>query len=121
MNILAKLFPPKVVYRTKLVAIPTFQPWDAHDQKVTESFLRSEQGAKFINACRHKVYSDHLNACHQTGNAEQTNAAVRGANDIIFFMLSLGNEGSISSQSDLVKADDTSPDERESGALTHRV
>lgn len=96
MNWLKNIFKRKVVLVKVPVAIPTVQRWSAADQKAMAAFLKTEQGRKLIETCRHKLFSDHLDACQTPGNAEVHNASMRGANNIVSFMLYLASEDSIS-------------------------
>lgn len=122
MNWLKNIFGRNVeiVTKTVQIAMPTVQQWHAIDQKTLASFFRSEQGRKLIESCRHKLFSDHLDACQTPGNAEQHNASMKGANNVLSHILYLATEDSISSSS-LANEQTTADDERESPAETQRV
>jgi len=98
MNWLSNIFKktPMIVTNEVCVPIPLAQKWLAHDQKAALMFLRSEQGRKLVEACRHKLFADHLDACQKAGNAEAHNASMRGANNVIGYILWLATEDSIS-------------------------
>ncbi len=82
------------------VALPLADKWTDRDQKAVSMFLKSEQGLKLFESCRHKLFSDHLDSCQTAGNAETNNAAIRGANNILSHILWLSTQDSISSPSD---------------------
>jgi hypothetical protein len=123
MNWLKNIFKrkPVVVLKTVQIPVPLASKWTAHDQKATQFFIRSEQGRKLFEACRHKLFSDHLTACQTAGNAEYHNASIKGANNVLSFILYLATEDSISESVSLDKADAADSDQRESEALNHRV
>ena len=121
MNLL-KLFKrePVVIVKTVQVPLPSGNKWEHADQRATANFFRSHQGRKLIEACRHKLFSEHLDACQTAGNAEAHNASMKGANNILAFMLYLAAEDLISGGSPVNEPIQNS-DLRESEALNHRV
>ena len=99
--------------KTSAVVMPSAQKWLDFDQKNLAVFLRSEVGRKLFEACRHKLFVDHVDACQNAGGAEQNNAAIRGANNMLSHILWLSTEDSISGTVP-AKADNTADDMRES-------
>ena len=100
------------------VPMPQSQQWTAIDQKTTSNFLRSEQGRKLVESCRHKLFSEHLDACQHAGNAEYHNASMKGANNVLSFILYLATEDSISSNDSLANESATAQDQHNLEAET---
>jgi len=110
-------FLSKIFSKVRFIAMPDKVDWTSFDQRATKMFLNSEQGIKFIETCRHKLFAEHLTACSDVGNAEYHNAKMKGANDIIFFMLSLTSEESISGNASPANEANTDSDHSQSEAL----
>jgi|SRR5665213_535950 len=112
MNWLKNIFKrkPLIVTKTVQVPMPSGQKWLLIDQKTTSAFLRSEQGRKMVEALRHKLFAEHLDACQTAGNAEQHNASMKGANNALSFILYLATEDSISGNDSPAKESNTDQD-----------
>lgn len=92
--------------------MPQPQDWTLHDQKSLHHYIHSQQGRNLVESMRHKLFADHVNACVSGEEALTHNAAMRGWNHCMSFLLYLATEDSISGGAP-VNAPQTEPGQRE--------
>ena len=95
--------------------LPEVQKWTELDQQQTAAFIASDTGRKFVEHARHKIFSEHVEACQSPNNAEFHNATIKGMNNLLASQLYLMTPDSISrSAGDQAEKQNTDGDEHES-------
>jgi len=81
------------------VSIPSVLKWEDIDRVALFNFLSTGSGTKLVELCRHHLFSNHLQAVQDSGNAECNNASLRGQNNMLCFIVNLAIDESISGSS----------------------
>jgi hypothetical protein len=101
--------------------LPEIQRWNEINQQQLAAFMASETGRKLIEHCRHKIFSEHVEACQSPSGAEYHNATIKGMNNLLASQLYLAMPDSISRSAGDQAEKQTAPDQHESGGEFRRA